>query len=115
MMTMVQRGDIYWVDFGVPRGSEQGGRRPALVVQNDAGNASAPTTIVAAITSRQKRAYPFHVEVSASESGLSRDSTVLLEQFATIDQARLGDKCGSCQLPPSLIHLSPQTLTHPGN
>ncbi len=86
---MARRGDLYWVDFGVPRGSEQGGRRPALVIQNDTGNASSPTTIIAAITSRKKHSYPFHVEISAAESGLPKDSIVLLEQLVTVNQSRL--------------------------
>lgn len=91
----VQRGEVYWVDFGVPRGSEQGGRRPALVIQNDIGNRNSSTTIVAAITSQQKRQYPFHVEIKANESGLPQDSTVLLEQIMTISQNRLVSKAGT--------------------
>jgi len=91
----VRRGEIYWVDFGIPKGSEQGGRRPALIIQNDTGNNSSSTTIIAAITSKKKKAYPFHVEVSASESGLSEDGTVLLEQVFTIDQSRLIERIGS--------------------
>jgi len=91
----VQRGEIYSVDFGIPRGSEQGGRRPALVIQNDIGNRNSPTTIVAAITSRQKKHYPFHVEITANESGLPQDGTVLLEQVLTINQSRLVSKVGA--------------------
>lgn len=91
----VRRGDIYWVDFGTPKGSDQGGRRPALIIQNDIGNAYSPTTIVAAITSKQKREYPFHVEITAEESGLPRDGTILLEQLLTIPQDRLISKAGS--------------------
>ena len=81
---LVRRGEIYWVDFGTPRGSEQGGQRPALIVQNDIGNDNSATTIIAAITSKIKAPYPFHVDISVQESGLSRDSTVLLEQLLTI-------------------------------
>lgn len=90
-----RRGDIWWVDFGTPRGSEQGGLRPALIVQNDTGNASSSTTIIAAITSKKKGAYPFHVDISAHESGLPQDSTVLLEQLLTISQDRLVRRAGS--------------------
>lgn len=89
------RGDIYWVDLGTPKGSEQGGRRPALIIQNDTGNTYSPTTILAAITSKQKRLYPFHVEITAEESGLSEDSIVLLEQLRTINQDRLISKIGT--------------------
>lgn len=89
----VRRGKIYWVDFGVPQGSEQGGRRPALVIQNDIGNQTSPTTIIAAITSKIKKSYPFHVEVSSAESGLPQDSTILLEQIRTIAQTRLIQHC----------------------
>lgn len=91
----VRRGDIYWVDFGPSRGSEQGRRRPALIVQNDTGNANSPTTIIAAISSKKKGAYPFHVDISALESGLPKDSTVLLEQLLTIDQSRLMNRIGT--------------------
>lgn len=89
------RGEIYWVNFGAPRGSEQGGQRPALIVQNDAGNRSSTTTIIAAITSKKKASYPFHVDISALESGLPQDSTVLLEQLLTINKSRLIDRIGS--------------------
>ena len=91
----VRRGDIYWVDFGTPRGSEQGGRRPALIIQNDKGNESSTTTIIAAITSKKKVSYPFHVEISTQESGLPQDSTVLLEQLLTINKDRLVGRIGS--------------------
>lgn len=90
----LQRGEIWWVDFGIPRGSEQGGQRPALIVQNDTGNLTSPTTIIAAITSRSKAKYPFHIEVLAQESGLPADSTILLEQLLTISKTRLIRKAG---------------------
>jgi mRNA interferase MazF len=90
----VRRGEIYWIDFGIPRGSEQGGKRPALIIQNDAGNDSSPTTIIAAITGKKKKSYPFHVEISASESGLSYEGCVMLEQVLTISQDRLIDRAG---------------------
>ena len=91
----VQRGDIYWVDFGIPTGSEQSGRRPALIIQNDIGNKSSPTTIIAAITSTTyKKNYPFLVEISKKESGLSKDSTVNLAQMRTISTDRLRNIIG---------------------
>ncbi len=97
----MKRGEIYRFDFGIPQGSVQGGVRPSLVVQgdavilqNDAGNRTSSTTMVAAITTRQRRSYPFHVEISASESGLPRDSTILLEQIQTVPQSRLIEKLG---------------------
>jgi mRNA interferase MazF len=91
---MTKRGEIYWVDWGAGHGHEQGGTRPALVIQNDIGNRLSPTTIVAAVTTRARRPYPFHVDVTAAESGLRQDSTVLLEQLQTIDQDRLRDQIG---------------------
>ena len=94
----VRRGEVYWVDFGTPKGSEQGGRRPALIIQNDTGNSSSSTTIIAALTSKKKKAYPFHVEVSAAESGLSEDGTILLEQVLTIDQSRLIERIGNLSI-----------------
>lgn len=85
---MAARGEIYWVDWNPSRGSEQSGKRPALIVQNNTGNQLATTTIVAAITSRQmKKAYPFHVSVP--NGALSKDSTIMCEQITTIDKSRL--------------------------
>lgn len=94
----VRRGEIYWVDFGTPLGSEQGARRPALVIQNDKGNQTSPTTIVAAITSKVKKPYPFHVKVTSAETGLPQDGTILLEQVRTIAQNRLVQRCGQLSL-----------------
>lgn len=91
---VVRRGEIYLVDFGIPKGSEQGGYRPALVIQNDIGNANSSTTIVAAITSKKKSLYPFHVEITSMESGLRADSTILLEQLLTISINRLTKRIG---------------------
>jgi mRNA interferase MazF len=91
----VRRSEIYWVDFGNPRGSEQGGRRPAIIVQNDTGNDNSTTTIIAAITSKKKTPYPFHVDLTAQESGLPQDSTVLSEQLLTISKDRLINRVGS--------------------
>ena len=90
----IKRGEIYWVDWNPCRGSEQGGLRPALVIQNDIGNRFSPTTIVAALTTATEKAYPFLVKVTAKESGLPKDSTVNLAVILTVDKARLGDRCG---------------------
>ena len=108
----MKRGEIYWVDMGIPVGHEQGGKRPAivlesddvgLIVQNDMGNATAPTTIIAIITKADgKKPYPFHVAVSAAESGLSQDSVIKLEHMFTVDKSRLGNLTG---------HLSPQRMS----
>ena len=86
---MVRRREIYYVDWSSGRGSEQSGVRPALIVQNDIGNRSSPTTIVAAVSARRRRPYPFQVAIAAEESGLPQDSIVKCEQVQTIDQARL--------------------------
>ncbi len=94
MPSEVKRGDIYWVDWNPGRGSEQSGLRPALVIQNDVGNRLSPTTIIAAITTAPSKVYPFMVRITASESGLPRDSTIDLGTILTIDQTRLGGKCG---------------------
>ena len=92
-MKEIKRGEIYAVDFGTGFGSEQGGTRPSLILQNDTGNRHSPTTIVAAITGRKtKAALPTHVTVTAN--GLKTESTVLLEQIRTIDKARLGEYIG---------------------
>lgn len=90
----MQRGEIYSLDFGAPRDSVQGGVRPALVIQNDVGNRTSSTTIVAAITSKHKKSYRFHVEISTDESGLPEDSTILLEQIQTVLQNLLVRKIG---------------------
>jgi mRNA interferase MazF len=91
---MARRGEIYYVDWSPGRGSEQAGVRPSLVVQNDAGNRASSTTIVAAITSRTGRPYPFHVQISPAESGLPRESTILCEQLLTVTTDRLGRYVG---------------------
>jgi mRNA interferase MazF len=91
----VKRGDVYYADLSPVIGSEQGGVRPVLVIQNDIGNKYSPTIIVAAITSQINKAkLPTHVEIRASEYGLSKDSVVLLEQIRTIDKKRLREKIG---------------------
>ena len=92
---LINRGDIFWVNFGATRGREQGGLRPAVVIQNDAGNASSETTIVAQMTShRFSKPYAFHVEVSPADTGLSDHSTVLLEQLQTVSVQRLRRRVG---------------------
>lgn len=95
MMT-VRRGDIYYADLSPVVGSEQGGVRPVLIVQNDVGNKFSPTVIAAAITSqRDKTNLPTHIEVDARDCGLAKDSIVLLEQVRTIDKRRLREKIGA--------------------
>jgi len=89
----VKPGDIYFADLSPVVGSEQGGFRPVLVIQNDIGNRFSPTVIVAAITAQiQKAKLPTHVEIDAKTYGLDRDSVILLEQIRTIDKQRLTDK-----------------------
>ena len=91
----VRRGDIYYADLSPVVGSEQGGVRPVLIVQNDVGNKYSPTVIAAAITSRtDKSKLPTHIEVFADKYGLARDSVILLEQIRTIDKKRLKEKMG---------------------
>ena len=91
----VLRGDIFYADLSPVVGSEQGGLRPVLIVQNDVGNRHSPTVIAAAITSKQGKArLPTHIDVYGSEVGLARDSVVLLEQIRTIDKKRLREKMG---------------------
>jgi len=91
---VIKRGEIYRVEWSSGRGSEQSRLRPALVIQNDIGSQYSPTTIVAAITTAYTKPYPFIVPITASESGLTRDSSVDLSSIMTIDQTRLGNKCG---------------------
>ena len=91
----IKRGQIYLVDLSNGFGSEQGGVRPVLVVQNNKGNKYSPTVIVSAITSQINKAkLPTHVEISSVEYGLNRDSVVLLEQIRTLDKKRLKEKIG---------------------
>lgn len=94
-MNTVKRGEIYYADLSPVVGSEQGGLRPVLIVQNDIGNRYSPTVIAAAITSRMtKTRLPTHIDIIASEAGLSKDSVVLLEQIRTIDKQRLRERIG---------------------
>ena len=91
----VKRGDIFYADLSPVVGSEQGGIRPVIIIQNDIGNRYIPTVIVAAITSQINKAkLPTHVEISSEEYGLNRVSVVLLEQIRTLDKKRLKEKIG---------------------
>lgn len=91
----IRRGDIYYADLSPVIGSEQGGLRPVLIVQNDVGNKYSPTVIAAAITSKMSKAkLPTHIDVFASQVGLAKDSVILLEQIRTIDKQRLKEKMG---------------------
>ncbi len=98
-MDTVKRGDLYYADLSPVVGSEQGGVRPVLVVQNDVGNKFSPTVITAAVTSQLDKAkLPTHIAIPADKYGLSKDSVVLLEQIRTIDKKRLKDKIGELPL-----------------
>ncbi len=92
---IVKKGEIYFADLSPVIGSEQGGVRPVLIVQNDVGNKYSPTVIVAAVTSQINKAkLPTHVEIPAEGNGLAKDSVILLEQLRTIDKKRLREKIG---------------------
>ena len=95
MDTSVKRGDIYYADLSPVVGSEQGGVRPVLIIQNDTGNRYSPTVIAAAITSQVGKArLPTHIELTGQNYGLTRNSVVLLEQIRTLDKRRLREKMG---------------------
>ncbi|MCI9137706.1 MAG: type II toxin-antitoxin system PemK/MazF family toxin [Lachnospiraceae bacterium] len=99
---IIHRGDIYYADLRPVVGSEQGGIRPVLIIQNDVGNRHSPTVICAAITSKMNKAkLPTHVELEASRYDLMKDSVVLLEQLRTIDKQRLKDKV--CRLDSEIL------------
>jgi mRNA interferase MazF len=101
-MLMIKRGDIYFADLSPVVGSEQGGVRPVLILQNDTGNRFSPTVIVAAITSQtEKVRMPTHIKLEEKENGLPRKSVVLLEQIRTIDKTRLQQYIG---------HLAPEAM-----
>ena len=94
-MNTVRRGDIYYADLSPVVGSEQGGLRPVLIIQNDIGNRYSPTVIAAAITSRMSKTHlPTHIDVFADRVGLAKDSVILLEQIRTLDKRRLREKMG---------------------
>ena len=97
---MIKRGELYYADLSPVIGSEQGGIRPILIVQNDTGNKYSPTIIAAAVTSKLNKAkLPTHIELNANEFGLNKDSVILLEQIRTLDKRRLKERIG--ELPPS--------------
>lgn len=99
---IIKRGDIYYADLRPVVGSEQGGVRPVLIIQNDVGNKHSPTVICAAITSRMNKAkLPTHIELSAEKYGIVKDSVILLEQIRTIDKSRLREKV--CHLEKEII------------
>ena len=99
---MIKRGELYYADLSPVVGSEQGGVRPILVVQNDTGNKYSPTIIAAAVTSKLNKAkLPTHIELSAHEFGLQKDSVILLEQIRTLDKRRLKDRIG--ERPPTTM------------
>ncbi|MBP3359470.1 MAG: type II toxin-antitoxin system PemK/MazF family toxin [Clostridia bacterium] len=92
---IVKRGDIYYADLSPVVGSEQGGIRPVLIIQNDVGNKFSPTVIAAAITSKINKAkMPTHIELSAKDYGLNKDSVILTEQIRTLDKRRLKERIG---------------------
>ena len=92
---VVKKGDIFFADLSPVIGSEQGGVRPVIVIQNDVGNKYSPTVIVAAITSQINKAkLPTHVEIKAGDHGLNKDSVILLEQLRTVDKRRLKERIG---------------------
>ena len=92
---IVRRGEIYYADLSPVVGSEQGGMRPVLIVQNDVGNRYSPMVIAAAITSQQNKArLPTHIEIEARTYGLTKNSVVLLEQVRTLDKRRLRERMG---------------------
>ena len=106
---VIHRGDIYYADLRAVVGSEQGGVRPVLIIQNDVGNRHSPTVICAAITSKMNKAkLPTHVELEAGKYDLVKDSVVLLEQLRTIDKQRLKDKI--CRLDSEILRKVDRAL-----
>jgi mRNA interferase MazF len=102
MDSTVKRGDIFYADLSPVVGSEQGGTRPVLIVQNDTGNRHSPTVIAAAITSQTGKArLPTHINIAGGSVGLSKDSVILLEQIRTLDKRRLKERIG--ELPPATM------------
>ncbi len=98
----IRRGDVFWVDLNPVKGSEQAGRRPVVVIQNDVGNEAAPTVIVAPLTTKSfTKHYPINVHVPRGVAGLKEHSTILLSHIRTIDKIRLDRKIG--HLPPSYL------------
>lgn len=106
---MIRRGDIYYADLRPVIGSEQGGVRPVLIIQNDVGNKHSPTVICAAITSKMNKAkLPTHVELDSTKYDIMKDSVILLEQLRTIDKKRLKDKI--CHLDREILKKVDQAL-----
>ena len=106
---IIRRGDIYYADLRPVVGSEQGGIRPVLIIQNDVGNRHSPTVICAAITSKMNKAkLPTHVEIDASRYEIVKDSVILLEQLRTIDKKRLKDRI--CHLDMEILELVNKAL-----
>ncbi len=106
---IIRRGDIFYADLRPVIGSEQGGVRPVLIIQNDVGNKHSPTVICAAITSKMNKAkLPTHVEIDASRYEIVKDSVILLEQLRTIDKKRLKDRI--CHLDTEILELVNQAL-----
>lgn len=107
MIPSIKRGDIFYADLSPVIGSEQGGLRPVLIIQNDVGNKYSPTVIAAAITSKTGKAkLPTHIDIYAEAAGLIKDSVILLEQIRTLDKRRLKEKTG---------HLSPTKMSEVDN
>jgi mRNA interferase MazF len=107
MLSNIKRGDIFYADLSPVVGSEQGGLRPVLIIQNDVGNRYSPTVIAAAITSRMgKTRLPTHIDIHADKVGLAKDSVILLEQIRTLDKRRLKEKMG---------HLDSAVMTQVNN
>ncbi len=107
MIPSIKRGDIFYADLSPVIGSEQGGLRPVLIIQNDVGNKYSPTVIAAAITSKTGKAkLPTHIDIYAEATGLIKDSVILLEQIRTLDKRRLKEKAG---------HLSPAKMSEVDN
>ena len=106
---VIRRGDIYYADLRPVIGSEQGGLRPVLIIQNDTGNKHSPTVIIAAITSKMNKAkLPTHVEVDSHKYNIIKDSVILLEQLRTIDKKRLKDKV--CHLDDEILSAVNEAL-----
>ncbi len=106
---IIRRGDIYYADLRPVIGSEQGGIRPVLIIQNDTGNKHSPTVICAAITSKMNKAkLPTHVEIDAERYGIIKDSVILLEQIRTIDKSRLREKV--CHLDEGILRRIDRAL-----
>jgi len=97
---LIKRGDLFWVNLNPSKGSEQAGRRPVLILQNDVGNELAPTTIIAPLTTKSfSKEYPTNVNIPKGTAGLKTNSTVLLSQIRTIDKTRLEEQIGALPLP----------------